>query len=340
VGPNPIHEVRRKWGARVRETGIVSPYSSARLCDRSSEDRLPRERGIASADSRGSPYFPIHTAPAANSVFGMSIAEAIVGGVSSIAAASIGAGIILLQIRRSADHTRTAAREDEARRLRLRIYEEVGETYRGAANAVGALESHVRGLDLAFDMAFRTSGTGPKPEQIGELLRFDTEAGDGAVAVVFAVEQWRVVDPRLDIFRTAINAAHYDVRKAFANYFQSCMDTSTALLAPRPSYPSPSPTPKPPVMLPFYRDTYLRSLATLAAHLFDFQQEMQNLLVGDLFGKRAPARQTPDPEHVVIEIRRFDELTEYFAQTPWGKDAAAAIRRVTPRTGWLLDKTP
>ena len=65
------------------------------------------------------------------------------------------------------------------------------------------------------------------------------------------------------------------------------------------------------------------SLADRSAYLQDLQTEAQNLLVGDLFGNKAPPRKPPDPRKLVISLARHDEIRDFLHnETPWGAHKA------------------
>ncbi len=61
----------------------------------------------------------------------------------------------------------------------------------------------------------------------------------------------------------------------------------------------------------------------LGCYIHDFQVEMQNLLLGELFKQKLPPREPIDPNLVVVQFERYKELAEYFErETAWGRGKA------------------
>jgi len=70
----------------------------------------------------------------------------------------------------------------------------------------------------------------------------------------------------------------------------------------------------------------------------DFIVELQNALLGDLFGQEVSHRKPLDPAKKVITLQQADELEQWFAtSTDWGKEMArieaeTAARFLPPET--------
>ena len=61
-------------------------------------------------------------------------------------------------------------------------------------------------------------------------------------------------------------------------------------------------------------DSFIDRLSEVAACAYDFQVEMQNILVGPRFSNVVPSRQPIDPRHAVISLENYSLLTRYFRE--------------------------
>ena len=132
-------------------------------------------------------------------------------------------------------------------------------------------------------------------------------------------ETWQVIDPRIAIFRTAIEAALYDIEAAFHPYFDAAYH-AMPIDAPQGSWKPPSAEDM--QWLEALGNNLTDTLMTLQSYIFDFLSEMQALLVGEMFGRTTiPPRVPIGSTSVVIQLCRYDDLSKYFKhQTNWGRN--------------------
>lgn len=70
-------------------------------------------------------------------------------------------------------------------------------------------------------------------------------------------------------------------------------------------------------------DTACELLVDATSYTEDYTVELQNALLGDLFGTRVPHRVPLDPQSKVITLDRAEELERFFeTSTAWGKNMA------------------
>ena len=70
-------------------------------------------------------------------------------------------------------------------------------------------------------------------------------------------------------------------------------------------------------------ESFIAALDDATMYTEDFQVELQNHLLGDLFGKNVIHRKPLDPAKKVITFQRADELEHWFAtSTDWGREMA------------------
>jgi thioesterase domain-containing protein len=70
-------------------------------------------------------------------------------------------------------------------------------------------------------------------------------------------------------------------------------------------------------------ERFIASLDDAVMYTEDFLVELQNALLGDLFGKAVTHRKPLDPTKKVITFQQADELEKWFAtSTEWGREVA------------------
>ena len=135
-------------------------------------------------------------------------------------------------------------------------------------------------------------------------------------------ETWQIIDQRMDIFRTAIASALYDLDEVYQHYFNEAYRTMPIASPKDDAW-------RPPAVdtlrqIELQGDILISNLMTLQSYIFDFLSEMQTLLVGQMFDHAIPPRVPIDSSSVVVCLDRYAELSTYFRQeTNWGRNAAA-----------------
>jgi hypothetical protein len=150
------------------------------------------------------------------------------------------------------------------------------------------------------------------------------EFSDAALRFIYLIENRRIVDPRILIFRTAMNTVLHDSRELmFSDFVLHVMPT---LPTDNPSggiFPYTPTTIEGAQVVRTYSDRLIRALDDAVACTEDFLTEMQNVLLGDLYGHRLEPRQPLDPALRAITLDRAEELEVWFSKnTDWGIEAA------------------
>ena len=79
-------------------------------------------------------------------------------------------------------------------------------------------------------------------------------------------------------------------------------------------------------------ESFIAALDSAVMYTEDFLVELQNLLLGDLFGKKVAHRKPLDPAKKVITFQQADELERWFAaSTDWGRKMARIEAETTAR---------
>jgi len=268
------------------------------------------------------------------------VKAAIVTSLTTAIAGVIGFVILIWRLRREAQRAIDEIKSTEAMKLKLKIYErEVIKTVDLITDAGTALSGFARRFtsDLTIHKRGTEAGlpTIPPVARAPVLMELKASFDRAAIEIVAFTERWSVIDPRFEVFRIAINAALYDVNAEYAPYFDLVirgmpMDLPAGLRwAP--------PTNEVLGAINATSDALLGRLVTMIAYTSDFLSEMQNTLVGPLFGNTSSRRQPIDPQHVVISLDNEAWLTRHFLEnTAWGRTSGETEARI--RAG--LDHRP
>ena len=245
-----------------------------------------------------------------------------------IIAAVIGFAGIIWQIGRQARHAVEQNRQNEATKLKLQIYQEILRSIDQASHPMAKL--HVELLDLiahlrALHDVRPARVLNPPSQRFSEFSATTASASKAWGRLMQIVEQWVVIDPRLDIFREAFAASGHECSKA------SHSDLIPLLVRILPQdnpatgqpYPWQPPSEQDLNALQPKVERVCELLTDRSAYLQDLQTEAQNLLVGDLFGNKAPPRKPPDPRRLVISLARHEEIRHFLNnETLWGAHKA------------------
>lgn len=241
---------------------------------------------------------------------------------------------VFWQIGRQAKSAITQNRLNEASKLKLEIYRGILDTCELSSSAEIALSSYLRNFQLEIRTAGNLHGMGmPFTTPTARFLEFSElrqAATVAAIGVITVVERWHVVDGRMSVFQDAINSAIYDVNDA-ADLVQAVAIHLMPMDAPGTTNALPwdLPTAAQVKQLKAAAESLYEALHNLSYYVADFQNEMQALLVGDLFGNRVITRKPLDPSAKVIRLKDERSLRQHFRQeTPWGKATAALIADV------------
>jgi hypothetical protein len=160
-------------------------------------------------------------------------------------------------------------------------------------------------------------------ERVPILIKKKYLSDAKAIEVISRTERWQIIDTRIELFRTAINVAKHDIDNAWQPYFNlvlPVMPTEVPGHPERSTLPWTLPDDQTAKQIDKLGEALLDAVSNLQCHIYDFQLEMQNLLLGRLFKNKLLARKPIDPNLIVVQLNRHTELTEFFEkQSAWGK---------------------
>jgi hypothetical protein len=260
-----------------------------------------------------------------------------VGSATSLVVATAGVIAVVWQIGKQARLAIEQNRQNETLKLKLQIYEEISETCQDEGRAevdfsaiIGQFDSEL--LLCQFAMKEGRSYSIPRA-RVPQLIDAHQETAKQAIQIITLTERWHIIDPRVDVFRLAVNAALHDIYLAFGPYYDVALKTMPmeALSGPLLGKLLPWQPPDEATTLQIRQaGAKLRdAILGLGNYVYDFQVEMQNALLGDLFRTRVPPRTPLDPRLVVVRLSEHEKLKAYFNnETAWGREGAQTAERV------------
>lgn len=261
------------------------------------------------------------------------IQAAVIGAIAICVAAIAGFGGLILQLRSQGRQSSKSIAENERRRLKAQLYDNAIRETRNLVDAVIAFDSYLRIMQFQLAVAARAHAAGlgfqlPTARYL-QIIRLHGEMADAACRFIFLIENSRVIDPRVLIFRTAVNAAIHDVGNAFQNEFH--LHILPVLPVERPDgtiFPYTPPSVPASGEVQKLCNRVGSALADVTSYTEDFSVELQNRLLGDLFGTKVSHRVPIDPHSQVITLDYATELEAWFsANTNWGRHVAEVEAR-------------
>ncbi|MDI1365808.1 MAG: hypothetical protein PSX79_13275, partial [bacterium] len=253
-----------------------------------------------------------------------------IGAGATILAAGLGGFAVVHQIGRQARHAIDQSKLNERIRLKLSIYEGLAEICKRVTNGSVQLPSALYRVTMELRSARMFNDLGrpipiPRARAI-PLLDEVSELNDASIEFIRLIEKWEIIDPRLKIFQTAMNAAMHDVRVAFQrNYFNSIMPVLPVDLPQGGVIPWDPPNDAVIAKIEELRGDVESACSLASCVSDDFLREMQVVLVGDLFDGRPELRQPLDPRFRTVTLADHAELNTYYeTETGWGKVKAQA----------------
>lgn len=253
------------------------------------------------------------------------VKSALISAFSTVLVGAIGFGGLFLQMRSQGHQSREAIAENERRRLKAAIYEDAVTICRKVADTSIELSNALRIMMLQIQYAAEAQANGQPfnlpAARYPTLLKLNADFSNALMKFIFLVEDRRVVDPRILVFRTGMSVVLHDTREMMAGRFLRNVIESIPTPMPDGSiFPYTPPTVESAAAVRGLCEQFIDSLNDATMYTEDFLVEMQNYLLGDLFGKRVAHRKPLNPQKKVITLEDSAELETWFAtSTAWGQ---------------------
>lgn len=249
---------------------------------------------------------------------------ALVGAAATAGAAIFGVVAVIAQVRSQGQQSRAAIAETERRKINAALYEDAVSICRGLADASIELSTKLQIMNMEIEVAARAEAAmlayNIPSARFPELSSLYGEFADAALRFIFLVENRRIIDPRILIFRTAMSTVLHDSRQSMFSEF--VLHVIPALPTDNPNggiFPYKPPSIEGALAVRKYSDQLIRAVDDATAYTEDFLTEMQNALLGDLYGNHLEPRRPLDPTRRAVTLGQAEDLEVWFSSnTPWG----------------------
>lgn len=258
---------------------------------------------------------------------GPEVKSALIGAASTMLVGAIGFGGLFLQMRSQGKQSRDAIAENERRRLKAAMYEDAVAICRQVADTSIELSNALRMMMLQLEYTAQAHAQGqpvqPPAARFPKLLSLNSDFADAVLKFIFLVEERRIVDPRMLVFRTAMSVVLHDVSGAQSKFVPDVMPSIPTEMPDGTLFPWAPPTVAHAAAIKQLCETYIDALSDATMYTEDFLVEMQNHLLGDLFGKAVVHRKPINPQKKVITLAHSEDLETWFSNsTAWGRNIA------------------
>jgi hypothetical protein len=250
-----------------------------------------------------------------------------------------GAGIIFWQLGRQHKNELKIQKENYREQLRLQIYQEFSEVLEEANNRTVQVGVYVTLIPMQFRTCLYQVASGIKPaplkDRITKINDMNYEASNSVIKLIRLFEKYEIICPELDIFKTAVNVAKYDMSEAFLPLHRflgpllpmDIVDAAGITQVVNVTIPTEEQITKLEELAKNYKDAE----EDLGCYLYDLNVELQNIFLSSLFDNKVKRREPIDPNLKVITTDSEDlkTLKKYFEEeTAWGQDSKETEKKV------------
>lgn len=252
-----------------------------------------------------------------------------IGDLLTVLSIFAGVGLIVFQLNRQHINDVETQKENNRDQLRLEIYQEF---------SLGLKNTNNKTSDAGMYAFLLTSNITNYTEQIGlgviqpplkyranEFSDLHYSSNKSIIALIILIEKYEIVSPELDIFKTALNAALYDISEAFMPLFQFLLRILPMDFTDNEGNPGHlnviTPTQAQIDELSHLVNAYKNAHDDLGGYLFDLNVELQRVFLSRLFENEVKIREPIDPNIKVVttDPAEIERLKLYFEEeTPWG----------------------
>lgn len=264
------------------------------------------------------------------------ITAAYISGLFTVGAAAVAFGPVAFQLRKQGQLNRAALVDAERAKFKAGLYSDGVRAARKLSNSTSEFNGYLLAAQVQVEMAHLCFKEG-LPHQLPtnrfpDVMRFQQECSENLLQLIFLIEERRILDPRIVIFRDALHVASYDLQLAFDREAQLSLMKAFPIERSNGQI-DPYTPPTAAEILSFRQaiDLMTDALADLSSYAEDFIVELQNLLLGDVFGHVVEHRKPLDPSRRVIRLTDYDALSQWIATTPWGIECTRVERETLAR---------
>jgi len=247
----------------------------------------------------------------------------------------VSASLIIWQIDRQHKNNFELHRKNNREKLKLEIYTEYRKKISKASDKTGSASNKARLIVTHFNIFVNQISKGLTPLPINDREPDFHETHFAAINsitdLIFVLEEFEIINPNIEIFRTAFSYAGHEMSEAFFPLQQILLDflpydvplqdqarVGTDVIVPK--VPSKDDLQK----ISDVAQPYIDAAMTAGCYVSDLAREAQNIFLGGLFSHLISPRKPIDPKHVVISTssEEVEKLKKYFfEETEWGINA-------------------
>jgi len=252
------------------------------------------------------------------------IQAAIIGAVATVASGTLGVLAIIWQLKRQASVAIRQNAHNQALALKLEIYRDLSQKYAAAIQAemefIGFCDSFLSDVQQYEIMQEVGINSDPPRHRSSELMNLDVAAQEAMGSIISIIERYQIVDSRIDIFREAFAFANHERGTHFDKYFLCFLKVMPLPVDDGVLFPWSPPGADQLATVEELTVALRRAVDRRVCWIIDFQAEMQQLLLGDMFpGNMVTRRSAPDPEFFTIRLDQTGSILERLSGTEWGK---------------------
>jgi hypothetical protein len=254
------------------------------------------------------------------------VQDSIITATFTIVVATAAAMLVVRQIGKQAARAVEGTRRAEAMRLKREVYKDLQAAIGNCLDARQRLRSFAQDFLANVDLYRKDKSTkwapSARPPELLQLFNAMSQTTGGLVGLLGRL---KIVDPRMDIFPTALAAALHDARHAFQAYLDPAIRAMAVQAKDSGVVSWTPPGDRDFDRLERVSEDLLRALDTFGDYLVDLETETQNTLLGELFQRQLPPRTPAGANDVVVRLDRYKELAAHFERnSSWGVDLATA----------------
>lgn len=217
-----------------------------------------------------------------------SITAAYISGGFTLVAAALAFGPVAFQIWRQGKLNREAASDALQTSFKTELYRDGVRAARKLSNVTSSFIGFLRAAEVHVSVASLSKASGhnyPLPSsRYVQALKLNEELADAILDLMFLVEERRVFDPKLLIFRDALSAAWHEFRGAFGPDMQKALMRALPTEAPGGEmFPYDPPNQEQLATIKQHINHACDPLTDLSSYTEDFIVELQNVLLGETF---------------------------------------------------------
>lgn len=248
----------------------------------------------------------------------------------TVGAAFLAARTVVLQLKTQHQQALAQAKHNEGLKVKLDIYRQIRISCEATVDAEVNYTNYAKFFCSMAELSSRGLGVTPDA-RVPELISRKGIFANRAIELIRIIEGWQIIDPRITVFQDAINSAIYDVDAAYHAYFEIVL-TMMPIDLPDGQVGWAPPEAVRLQQLKAATTRVDNASGDFGAYVFDFEMELQGLLVGELFSHRVKPRRPIDPRKKVVTLDNHEELRRYFREeTSWGLEAARIEAEVRSR---------